>query len=137
MRGERILDASVVGAAFFEETASKSARDAILSPYDWIAPDLIFAEIASLTAKKLWRSEIDLDVANRAIPALRELLANAYPAASLASRALTLAAEHRFSAYDGLYLALAEQRGSQLVTGDLKLAERARTAGLGHLVIPL
>jgi len=39
--------------------------------------------------------------------------------------------------YDAAYLALAESRGTTVLTADLKLFDRATTAGLGHLVTRL
>jgi predicted nucleic acid-binding protein len=56
------------------------------------------------------------------------------PAAALASRAFELAARHRFSAYDGLYLALAENRQVPVYTFDAAFARRASKSGFAELI---
>lgn len=90
--------------------------------------------MASLAAKKVWRGEATLDVGNRAIEAISEFVSEAESMRSLAQRALQLAANHRFSAYDATYLALAETRGVPVATLDGKLAVMASAAGLDRLV---
>ena len=62
------------------------------------------------------------------------LLHEIFPMAPLRERAFDLAMLHGISAYDGSYLALAEMRGSRLVTADIRLARSARQAGLGSLL---
>jgi predicted nucleic acid-binding protein len=129
-----VVDASVVGAAFFNEARSDEARVFLATYDDLIAPDLLFAEIASLSAKKVWRGEADETAARRAVRTLRQVVAEFIGGAALAETALALSARHRFSAYDAFYLSLAEARGLQLVTFDEKLIDRANAAGLGGLV---
>jgi predicted nucleic acid-binding protein len=48
-----------------------------------------------------------------------------------------LARDYGVSAYDGIYLALAEIAGAPLLTSDVRLIRRVRAAGLGGLVRPL
>ena len=102
---EEVVDASVIGAAFFNEAASASARAWLISAPRLIAPDLVYAEIASIAAKKVWRGEASTEAGARAIDAI-----------------------------DATYLALAERRETRLVTLDRKLADRARQAGVDHLL---
>jgi predicted nucleic acid-binding protein len=54
--------------------------------------------------------------------------------AVLADRAFQLSCEHGLSAYDGAYLALAEDEGLRVLTADIRLLRRAETSGLSHLV---
>jgi predicted nucleic acid-binding protein len=56
------------------------------------------------------------------------------PTAKLAPRAFELAARHRFSAYDGLYLALAETRQTPVFTFDAPFARKAIEAGFERLI---
>ena len=131
---EVVVDASVIGAAFFNEAASASARVWLINAPRLIAPDLLYAEIASIAAKKVWRGEAPTEVGARSIEAIADFLAEAVPTGELAGRAFALVAQHRFSAYDATYLALAERREIQLVTLDRKLCVRARQAGISHLL---
>jgi predicted nucleic acid-binding protein len=134
MPTEQVIDASVVGAALFNEADSPAARRFLGAGARLLAPDLLFAEIASLSAKKVWRGEAPIEAGARALSALRDFVDEFIPSEPLAPRAFDLAARLHFSAYDGLYLALAESRRAQLVTLNERLIERARASELGHLV---
>lgn len=134
MADSYVLDASLFGAAFFNEVDSERARMFLANGGHFIAPDLLFVEIASLGAKKVWRGEASEEVAVRAIKTLRQFLSEVAGGLDLAEAALVLATRHRFSTYDALYLALAERRSMAVVTLDLKLVERAKAVGLGALV---
>ena len=134
MAGERVVDASVVAAALFPEALTTQARHFLLGTPALVAPDHLFAEVASVAAKKVWSGETTREIGARACRALRQIVPETVPSATLAARAFELAALHRVSAYDGLYLALAEKRGVPVYTFDRKLAEKAVQAGLGELV---
>ncbi len=133
MRGERVVDASVMAAAFFLEEFTPEARRFLLDTPFLVAPDLLHAEIASVAAKKVWRGEVTEIVGARACAELPGLVAT-IPSATLAARAFTLAARHRFSAYDGLYLALAESREAPVFTFDATFVRRATEAGYARLL---
>lgn len=134
MPTEQVVDASLLGAALYNEVDSLAARRFLAAGARLLAPDLLFAEIASLSAKKVWRGEAPIEAGPRALDVLRDFVDEFVPSETLASRAFDLAAKHRFSAYDGLYLALAEARRTRLVTLDEKLIERATASDLGDLV---
>ncbi|HXA40366.1 MAG TPA: type II toxin-antitoxin system VapC family toxin [Phenylobacterium sp.] len=129
-----VLDASVAVKCLVEEAGSDLARAAIAQRSDWTAPDLIFLEVASVALKSLRRGWLARDQAEAMVRNLPELLADVAPARTLADAAFTLAADHGFSAYDAAYLALAEATDSWVLTADIKLALRARSAGLAKLV---
>ncbi len=138
MPAEWVLDASLVAALLFEEERSKIARsflsgeiaaDAVLS-----APDLLSLEIASIAAKKVWRGETSEADGSAAVDAACRLVGTMVPVTGLAPRAYSLAARHRFSAYDAAYLALAENRTSRVATLDARLARRADQEGFAHLI---
>ncbi|HEV7227360.1 type II toxin-antitoxin system VapC family toxin [Brevundimonas sp.] len=134
MPGERIVDASLLGAALFEETKSDVARRFLAGDHELLAPSLLTLEIASLAAKKVWRGEADVEIGARAVDEALTLVPETIDIEPLAARAFELAARHRFSAYDASYLALAERRACVVVTLDEKLVRRAADVGLGHLV---
>lgn len=130
MRAEYIVDASVIAAALFPETHSETARTFLADGPLLAAPDLLPLEIASIAAKKVWRQEIPLQSGQRALHALSDFVAHFAPAFDLAERAFSLAAIHKFSAYDAAYLALSERLNVRLMTLDRKLVRRAEDAGL-------
>jgi predicted nucleic acid-binding protein len=133
----RVLDASVAAKCFVEESGSDVARRAVVDRLDWIAPDLIFLEIASVATKAVRRGSISLETARRAVSSLRELVTEAVPSTELCDQAFELAHAHGFSAYDAAYLALAKRETCRLLTADAKLVERAHRSGLGELVASL
>lgn len=133
MRGERVVDASVIAAALFAEEFTNEARRFLLDTPRLVAPDHLHAEIASVAAKKVWRGETTEEIGGRACAALDSIVATVSSPA-LVARAFVLAARHRFSAYDSLYLALAETRGVPLYTFDNALARRAIGIGLSDLI---
>jgi predicted nucleic acid-binding protein len=137
MPGEVVADASVIAKFFFFENGSEVARSLLTSGLFVSAPDLILVEMASIASKKVRRGLSHDQLARVAIEGLGEIIDLFAPLKSLSIRAFSLAREHGFSAYDGAYLALAEERGVQLLTADDKLARRAHATGLGHLVCGL
>ncbi len=133
MTDEVVVDASVAAKCFFTEAGSDDARRFVATGAVLIAPDLIFAEIASVASKKVRRGEISELLGRDAVEALAELLDEVVPSRGLARRGFDLAAEHGFSAYDAIYLALAESRMTRVVTADAKLIARTLSAGLQGL----
>lgn len=130
-----VADASVLAAlAFGEEAGAGAARAFVSEAAELIAPDLLRIELASVAAKKVWRGEASEEVALAAIDAAQSLLVEVAPTGPLTARAFSLAARHRFSVYDAIYLALAEARDARVATLDQKLAKRAEDNGLGAQV---
>lgn len=129
-----VLDASVAAKCFFAEGDAQSAWRWVLSGASVIAPDLLPIEIASVASSKVRRGETDLAAASDALHGVYTLVDEMRPAKAHLDRALALAADHGFSAYDALYLAVAEAEGCSVVTADRKLVARAAAAGLGGLV---
>lgn len=137
MNGEIVLDASVAAKCFFPEAGSDLANALILSGSWIVAPDLLCAEIAHIAVRRVRREGVAQDVADHAVQAVDALVNELCPIAPLRQRAFELGVRHGLSAYDGVYLALAEARGARLATADLRLAQAARRAGLGDYLFVL
>ena len=137
MAGEFVVDASVVAKLYFPENDSDLARIVLGGGDRVIAPDLLFVEMASIAAKKVRGGLAPMESAVQWVNSLTLLLDEWVSSSMLAGRAFNLAATHGFSAYDGTYLALAEARGFELLTADIKLVRLARDAGFGALLRPL
>jgi predicted nucleic acid-binding protein len=127
---EAVIDASVAAKVFITEEGSDAARAFAVSGVRLLAPDLLLIELASVAAKRMTRGDIPRTLAEAMVAAAPGLPHELVPSAGLTSRAFALAADHGLSAYDSLYLALAEQRGCDLVTADLKLIARVAAAAL-------
>ncbi|MEI9965094.1 MAG: type II toxin-antitoxin system VapC family toxin [Caulobacteraceae bacterium] len=128
------MDASVAVKCLVAEDDSDAALAVSLSGAIIVAPELIYVELASVLAKKTWRGEITAGDGATLMSRAAHLFDETVDDRALAARAFDLAAEHRMSAYDSLYLALAERRRARVITADRKLVERARAAGLGKMV---
>lgn len=133
MSDELVLDASVAAKCFITEDGSDAARKLVKSDRLFVAPDLLLIEIASIAAKRVRRGDISEMLATEAIRGVRGLVGVLVPTADLTLRAFEFALLG-FSAYDGIYLALAERRGCKVVTMDLKLLWRASSLGHADLV---
>lgn len=132
--GTLVVDASVAAKLWFDEGDVPVAEATLRSGRSLIAPAILHAEIASVAAKRVRRGLLPDGDARQALAQAKLLFDEVFPIIDLADRAYELARDHGVSAYDGLYLALAEQQGAQLLTADERLVGRVRAAGLGHLV---
>ena len=129
-----VVDASVALRWCFQLDGSDRAEELLRSDDHLIAPDLVIAEITNAA----WKFVIfDRMMAEAAISAVREI-AKAFeelvPTSLLKDRALALAIELRQPAYDCIYLALAEQSTSPLVTADDRLIRRCADTRFEKLV---
>jgi predicted nucleic acid-binding protein len=131
---EVVVDASLAVKWFISEAGSKEARALAASGAVLTAPEFVLIELASVAAKRLKRGDIGRDQAGEMVAAASQMFTHLIPLAGLTTRAFELAADNGFSAYDGLYLALAEQRRVRLTTADARLVARANMVGLGHLI---
>jgi predicted nucleic acid-binding protein len=117
----RVVDASVVAAAFFHESHAEPARKLLVGGDPLLAPDLIYAELANVIWKRWSRSEIDAGEASLLLEDFLLLPLQIAPSAGLVDIALQLAIQTRRTVYDCLYLALAMRNKTVMVTGDRRL----------------
>jgi predicted nucleic acid-binding protein len=98
------------------------------------APDLLNAEVLHALRRFERRGELDAERSAEAIQDLSLLPIARYPTIALLDRAWAL--RNNFTAYDALYVALAEALDTPLVTSDERLASAARThAGVSIVLI--
>ncbi len=116
-----VVNASVVAAAFFPEKHSEAARKLLLSGGVFSAPDLIYAEIANVVWKRRRRGEINADEAVGLLTDALDLSLEITPSEQLVAPALALALRTGRTVYDCLYVALAVQRKTIMVSGDQRL----------------
>ena len=117
----RVLDASVVAAAFFQEDHAERASRLLAGGGALHAPDLIYAELANVIWKRHNRGEIDPDEAGRLLADLRRLPLQITPCGDLVEAAMELALRTGRTVFDCLYLALAVRTKSIMVSADKRL----------------
>lgn len=101
-----------------EELLASSRRDELR----FLVPDLFWVEIGNALWKAVRRGEMLAENAPTALAYLHDLDIGTVPSIDLVPQALLLAINHGRTVYDSLYVALAMQSDSELVTADERLA---------------
>lgn len=126
-----VIDASVTVKWFIPEPESDRAAS-LLADYrarraGLIAPDLLVAEVGNaLWKRSVLRGEIAFSDAQAMYRDFIDLGIPLRPSSALAERALAIAAEHRHSLYDALYVALALERKCELISADQTFVAKLR-----------
>lgn len=116
-----VVDASVLSNALADfGTSGANARHRLLTE-ESAAPDPVLVETAAVLRKRWMRGSLSEREFRNALATLRRYPLATYGAGSLLNRAFEL--RNNVSAYDALYIALAEGLRCPLVTGDARLAE--------------
>lgn len=97
-----------------------------------IAPELLIVEAINVVIKKQRRNELSRDEANTLMSLLKQMPIRYFGHHSLLSSTHKIAFETGLSAYDALFLALAQERGAMLFTADNMLRAEAEKRGLSR-----
>lgn len=123
-----VLDASVAAKWFLpprDEALVGQALDLLRSyergMIEFIAPDIFWVEFGSLSWKAVRRQRWSEAEAFAAIRAIGKLEISTFDTKPLLEGAFTIAAGFGTSIYDALYVALAHDADSRLITADEKL----------------
>jgi predicted nucleic acid-binding protein len=130
-----VIDASVAALWYFPEPLTPHADALLAGSCELLAPDILHVEIAGLVARRVRLGEIDEEGARAVLAELRQVPFEWAPISALASAALNLALRADLPLSDGLYLALALQAASPLVTADRKLYDLIRSGGHARNVL--
>lgn len=116
-----VLDASVLANAIADDSQfGARARSALLDAGTLAAPDLIDVETMAVLRKRWLAGTITDTRLVEAIGDLEDLQLDRYPALALIRRVYELCAN--VTAYDAMYVALAEALDCELLTADRRLA---------------
>ena len=117
-----VVDASVAAKWFLITGIYAGEADALLrNEWSLLVPDLIFPEVGNIVWKHVRKGTLpDAEAVNivTTLGHLRLLVCPSYP---LVTAAVEIACKTSRTVYDCLYLALAVQEGSAVVTADEKL----------------
>ena len=127
-----VVDASVAIKWFVPEVHHQAARRLLREGFELLSPDLVRSEVGNVLWKKWRRGELS---AGEAVAVLRDF--GRFPLRIRSSEPLmegawTVAERFGRSFYDGLYVALALETGSSLVTADSRLYNALRDAALAE-----
>ncbi|HRF50927.1 MAG TPA: type II toxin-antitoxin system VapC family toxin [Anaerolineales bacterium] len=121
-----VIDANVALKLFIEQPGSDQAdalfarlgTDALARFY---APDLLFAEVASVLAKYVGLRMMTAVAARKSVKELVGLGLVSIPTAELVPEALEIAVKHQVSGYDACYVVLSARLSMPFVTADERL----------------
>ena len=124
-----VLDASVA-AKWFLRVGEPLAAEALqlfksykMGETDFLVPDLFFAEFANILWKAQLRGRCDATFADFAIRELIGIGFPTFPSVSLIEAAIQIARAYQRTVYDCIYVALAVETRSEMVTADERLAK--------------
>ena len=120
-----VADASAIVEYLLRTARAHAVREIVEDPdADVHVPFLCDVEVASAVRGMLRDGRTDVRRAREALEDYVDLPLIRHGHASLLPRALDL--RENFTAYDAMYVALAERLGSALLTGDTRLGRSAR-----------
>jgi predicted nucleic acid-binding protein len=124
-----VVDASVAAKWFLPENGETLADQALvlLGKYDkkevrFVVPDLFYVEIASAIWKAVRLGRVPRAFGDQALVLLTQREFATVPSLKLLDQAFQIATAFDRTVYDSLYVALAVQTNSQLITADERLA---------------
>jgi predicted nucleic acid-binding protein len=132
-----VVDASVVAKWFVAEEQADLALQLLASPFDLLAPDLIWAEVGNVVWKRVQRRQIPPADAKTILDDMLQMPVQTTPAKMLLADAFQIAIDTGRSVYDSLYLALAVRSGCKMVTADDKLFRSLARSKMSEFVCQL
>ncbi len=121
-----VVDASAVLEVLLRTPAGRAAQARLLDPAQTLhAPHLLDVEVAQVVRRYAASGEIDGERGRLALADLADFPVRRYPHDFLLPRVWAL--RNNLTAYDAIYVALAEALDAPLITRDQRLA-----AALGH-----
>ena len=128
-----VADASAVIAAVLREPGSKAVRERMLDPRETLhAPHLLDVEVAQVIRRFVARRELDEERGRQALDDFMGLPLHRYAHDLLLPRVWRL--RNNLSAYDAVYVALAEALGAKLLTRDARMAKAAGHGAMIELI---
>jgi predicted nucleic acid-binding protein len=127
-----VVDASVAAKWLLQESDSDRAL-ALLAEWrdghlEGFAPDILAAEVANALWRRVMGGLIPVEAAEQLFARFYRLEFPLLPIGDLAGAALGLALRHSHPVYDCLYVALALETRSDLVTADTRLVRALGSA---------
>jgi predicted nucleic acid-binding protein len=132
-----VVDASVAIKWVIPEADSPTADLLLGGGHTLLAPDLLWTEVANVLWKHKRRGSLTTADAEGLLLDTKSLAVLLQPTRPLLASALRIAMEFDRTVYDSLYLALADELGTQLVTADKRLANALANTPLKHVAVLL
>lgn len=116
-----VVDASALLEVLLRTPAAETVEERLFEERQTLhAPHLLDVEVAQVLRRYAHAGEIDEGRGNEALADLADFPIRRYPHGLLLARVWSL--RHNFTAYDAVYVALAEALNARLLTRDERLA---------------
>jgi len=130
----KVIDSSALVKYVVKEPGWKKVEEFILA--GCITVDLALKELGNALWKRVIRKELDQSLATKLMNIiLTRRLVRIYPQEPLLVKALELSANISLPIYDTIYIALARELKSELITSDIKQANKAEEVGVFSIVV--
>jgi predicted nucleic acid-binding protein len=120
-----VVDASVAIKWFVPEVDSAVARRLLGHSDRYVAPDLLFPEMANAIWKKIQRGDLSEEDGRRIAVDIERADVETFPSRDLAAKAVDLALATGRTTYDAMYVALAIRHTTRVITADRRLFNAA------------
>ena len=130
----KVIDSSALVKYVVKEPGWKKVEEFILA--GCVTVDLALKELGNALWKRVIRKELDQSLATKLMNIiLTRRLVRIYPQEPLLVKALELSANISLPIYDTIYIALARELKSELITSDIKQANKAEEVGVFSIVV--
>ena len=130
----RVIDSSALIKYVNRERGWEQVQEHIIAGCGTV--DLALKELGNALWKRVMRKELTekqaIDLMNFV---LEKKIVRVFPQEPLLPEALALSMKTGLPVYDCIYIVLAKQLGTELITSDRKLAEKAKEVGVIALVL--
>jgi predicted nucleic acid-binding protein len=130
-----VVDSSIVIKWSVPEVHSADALRYLDPDLERDAPELLRVEISNILWKKVGRNELTREQAELIAADVGQADVTIQPMGPLFGRALQITLETGRSAYDSMYLALAEALSTRVVTADRRLYNALQNGPFARLVL--
>ena len=130
-----VVDASVGIKWYLPEVHDVAARRLLSGQHDLWVPDLIFPEVGNILWKRVRAGQLTEAESQEVLNSFVDLDLTVVASSSLVLPALTIACQAQRTVYDSLYLALAIQEQTVMVTADEKFYNAIKSTPLAVFVL--
>jgi len=130
-----VVDASVAIKWYLPEVHDAAARRLLEGQKELLVPDLIFPEVGNILWKRVRAGQMTEEESQQVLTSFVDLKLTIVASASLVLPALTIACQAQRTVYDSLYLALAIQEQTVMVTADEKFSNAMKSTPLAAFVL--
>ena len=130
-----VVDSSVVIKWFVPEVHSDDALRYLDPDLERDAPELLLAEVSNILWKKVGRGELTAAQAGKIAQDVEQADGNIHPMANLFGPGLRIALATGRTAYDSIYLALADSLATRVVTADRRFYNALQGGPYAPLVL--